>query len=86
MGIMAGPCSRNNKNLSRGPVGRGEVNSCLLFCGELLLVYGAQGALKIVMDIFPLGAGGNALFGTTQFFVIYPAAYIANIFHNDFLL
>ena len=58
----------------------------LLTFGELILTDGAQGALEILGDIFPLGAGGNAAFGIAQFLVVFPTANVANVFHNKFLL
>ena len=50
--------------------------------GELILADRTQGALEILGYILPLGAGGNAALGVTQFLVIFPAANVANILHN----
>lgn len=57
-----------------------------LFFGKLVLIDHAQGALEIFGDVLPFGAGGNAALGVAQFFVIFPAANIADVFHKRFLL
>ena len=53
---------------------------------ELILANQAQGALEILRNILPLGAGGNTALGVTELLIVFPAADIANIFHNEFLL
>ena len=55
------------------------------FLGEVILAYGAQGALKIVGDILPLGAGSNAALGVAQLLIIFPTADITDMLHNLFL-
>ena len=57
-----------------------------LFSGDLVFAYHAKGALEIFGNILPLGAGSNATLGITGCFIIFPAAKIANIFHNNYLL
>jgi hypothetical protein len=52
----------------------------------LVLTNEAKGALEIIVYIFPLGAGGDALLGAAQFFVVFPSADVAYIFHKVYLL
>jgi hypothetical protein len=58
----------------------------VLFCGKLILAYAAQGAFKIVGNIFPLGAGCDATLGVALCLVIFPTANVAYIFHSHVLL
>ena len=53
-----------------------------LFLSELVLAHHAQGALKILGDVLPLGAGSNAALGIALCLVIDPAANLAYIFHK----
>lgn len=53
----------------------------LLFNAELIFAYGAEGALEIVGEIFPLGAGRNAVFGRAFILVVFPTANIAYVSH-----
>jgi hypothetical protein len=57
-----------------------------LLLAEHILAHTAQGALEILGDFLPLGTGGNATLRIALSFVVDPAANIANILHNDFLL
>ena len=56
------------------------------FFRKLVLIDHAQGALEIFGDVLPAGSGGNAALGVAQFFILFPAANIADIFHKRFLL
>ena len=49
--------------------------------GEMILAHRTQGTLEIFGDVLPLGAGCNALIGCADFFVVLPAAQIADILH-----
>ena len=55
----------------------------MLFFGELILAYAAQGALEISGYIFPLGAGGDATLGVAQSLVINPTANVTYMFHSS---
>jgi hypothetical protein len=56
-----------------------------LFLGELVLAHIAQGAFKILGNLFPGGAGGNSAFGIAFSLIIDPTADIAYIFHRSYL-
>ena len=49
---------------------------------KLVFAHSAQRAEKIFRHILPRGAWGYTFFGYTCFFIIFPATYITNIFHN----
>ena len=51
--------------------------------GELVFADTAEGAGVIVGEFFKGCAGGDAVFGVTYFGVIYPVAYVANIFFHN---
>ena len=53
---------------------------------ELVLTYEAKGALEVIMYFCPGSAGGDSLFGASQFFVVFPAANVTYIFHKSVLL
>ena len=53
----------------------------LLLFAKLILAYAAHWAGKIIRKRFELGAGGDAVVGITDRFVIHPAANVAYIFH-----
>ena len=57
-----------------------------LFGGEFFLAHRAEGALEILGQILKLGAGGDAALGVAQLLIIFPAADVADILHNVFLL
>ena len=67
--------------------GRGHqpVIILLLFLVKKVLLHGAQGAVEIFGNIFPLGAGCDTALGITLSLVVFPSADAANIFHNRFL-
>lgn len=52
---------------------------------EHVLCHAAERTFEIFGDIFPFRAGGDALFGTALFFVVFPAADRADVFHNCYL-
>ena len=56
----------------------------LVFFAELIFTYAAQRTRKVFGKIFPLCAGGNAVIGIADGFVIDISANIANIFHFIF--
>ena len=58
---------------------------CLLF-GELILTDAAERAEPIFGNIFPSGAGSNAIFGIAEFGVVNITAKITNVLHNNLLL
>lgn len=55
-----------------------------LFLREHILAHTAQGAEKILGQVFPTGAGGDAVVWVAKGFVVNIAANIANVlFHDD---
>ena len=50
--------------------------------GKVVFANTAFGAFPIVGDVFELGAGGKSAIGVTDFGVIDPAAYVADIFFH----
>ena len=53
---------------------------------EAVLAYAAEGALEIVGQILPLGAGGDAVVRIAGRFVVAVTAYVASIFlHGNIL-
>ena len=49
---------------------------------EVFFVYAAEGASEIFRKILKFRAGSDAHIGCACFFVIFPAAYFAYVFHN----
>ena len=65
---------------------REEISSLYLCFRELVLAHEAEGTFKVIVNFRPGGAGGDALLGTAQLFVVFPAADVAYIFHKVYLL
>ena len=53
-----------------------------LLRGKLILAHTAQGAYKIVGQVLPLGAGGDAIIRIAQSLVVHIAADIADVLHS----
>ena len=51
--------------------------------GELVFADTAERAGVIVGEFFKGCAGGDAVFGVAYFGIIYPVAYVANIFFHN---
>ena len=57
-----------------------------LFSREHILAYAADGADKILGQIFKLSAGSDTVVGIADLFIVYPAASVTNVFHSIILL
>ena len=57
-----------------------------LFFREEVFLHCADGTAEAFREILPGRSGGDAAFGVAFFGVIFPTAYVANIFHRSFLL
>ena len=58
----------------------------LLFLGEGNLANAAEGANEVLWEILPFCARSYAVIGIAELLVVFVAAYIANVLHNNFLL
>ena len=52
----------------------------------MILSHSAKRAHKIIGEIFKFGKRGDLIGGIAHCLVVYPSAYIANIFHPVHLL
>ena len=58
----------------------------LLFLGEGNLANAAERANEVLGEVLPFCAGSYAVIGIAELLVVFVAAYIANVLHNNFLL
>jgi hypothetical protein len=65
---------------------REEISLLSLCFREPVLAHEAERTFKVIVNFRPGGAGGDALLGTAQRFIVFPSADVAYIFHRGFLL
>ena len=80
-GVNQGGKSYEERCNKKRQAGHIQPASFALLLREHILAHAAQGALEILGDILPLGAGGNAVLGIAGGLIIDIAAGITDVFH-----